>query len=166
MHHTAYVGTSRHGIFYFRWPIPAAFHPQGRRSDVKVSLRTRCPKVARELSRLLISAGLSLTSRASRASMNYSDIRHHVQEHYRALLRSFKAEVSASGPVEGQKLDAMTGSMSLVEADPDGFVQAAHPDGGEGLLRQFCARVGIREKLSPERAAFFKAVQAAVDGER
>ena len=150
MHHTAYVGTSRHGIFYFRWPIPAAFHPQGRRSDVKVSLRTRCPKVARELSRLLISAGLSLTSRASRASMNYSDIRHHVQEHYRALLRSFKAEVSASGPVEGQKLDAMTGSMSLVEADPDGFVQAAHPDGGEGLLRQFCARVGIREKLSPE----------------
>lgn len=65
-------------------------------------------------------------------------------------LRSFKAEVSASGPVEGQKLDAMTGSMSLVEADPDGFVQAAHPDGGEGLLRQFCARVGIREKLSPE----------------
>jgi len=59
--------------------------------------------------------------------MNYSDIRHHVQEHYRALLRSFKAEVSVSGPVEGQRLDTMAVSRDFIQADPDAFLQTRLP---------------------------------------
>ena len=40
---TAYLSTSRHGIFYFCWPIPACLHPSGLRTDIKLSLGTRLP---------------------------------------------------------------------------------------------------------------------------
>ncbi|WP_370515392.1 DUF6538 domain-containing protein [Paracoccus sp. S-4012] len=39
----AYLSRSRHGIFYFRWPIPQHLHPTGKRGHVRHSLRTRCP---------------------------------------------------------------------------------------------------------------------------
>ena len=82
MQHAAYLSTSRHGIFYFRLPIPAAFHSEGRRSDVMVSLGTRSPSLARHLSKLMISAGQSLSLRASWRAMRHQEIRQNVQDHY------------------------------------------------------------------------------------
>lgn len=38
---TAYLSPSRHGIFYFRWPLPRA--EDHKRQTIKISLRTRCP---------------------------------------------------------------------------------------------------------------------------
>jgi hypothetical protein len=35
----AYLTISRHRLYYFRWPLPPALHPQGRQSTIKVSLR-------------------------------------------------------------------------------------------------------------------------------
>ncbi|RJK96610.1 hypothetical protein D3P06_17520 [Paracoccus aestuarii] len=40
----AYLSRSRHGVFYFRWPIPASLHPDQKRSHVLLSLRTRWPR--------------------------------------------------------------------------------------------------------------------------
>ena len=34
-----YLTASRHGIFYFRYPLPIANHPARKREHVKVSLR-------------------------------------------------------------------------------------------------------------------------------
>ena len=33
----AYLCTSRHGIFYFRYPLPVCAHPLGKRRSVLVS---------------------------------------------------------------------------------------------------------------------------------
>jgi hypothetical protein len=37
----SYLGQSRHGVYYFRWPLPRHLHPYGRASQIRVSLRTR-----------------------------------------------------------------------------------------------------------------------------
>jgi len=38
---SAYLSLSRHGVFYFRWPLPRTDH--GYRPTIKISLRTGCP---------------------------------------------------------------------------------------------------------------------------
>ncbi|MGB7321845.1 MAG: DUF6538 domain-containing protein [Albidovulum sp.] len=143
MHHAAYLTTSRHGIFYFRWPIPVGFHPQRRRTDIKISLGTRSPSTARQLSRMMISAGQSLILKASQRNMRYQDIRQHVQDHYRNLLRGFKEDVSAHGPIEGQRLDSLRTSKDWAETDPEDFLGIGYPDGLDGLLRKFCELAGV-----------------------
>lgn len=35
---SAYLSQSRHGVFYFRWPIPHHLHPEQKRSDMRISL--------------------------------------------------------------------------------------------------------------------------------
>lgn len=50
----AHMSRSRHGIFYFRWPISPVLHPQQRRTDVKLSLGKRLPRIVLLLARWLI----------------------------------------------------------------------------------------------------------------
>ena len=54
--------------------------------------------------------------------MRYDEIRQHVQKHYRDLLSAFKSEISANGPIEGQRLDVMRTSNAVAADDPEGFL--------------------------------------------
>ncbi len=148
MRHEAYLSTSRHGIFYFRWPIPATFHPEKKRTDVKVSLRTRRPKTARHLSRLLSVAGHSVISRSSVRTMRYEEIRQHVQAHFQEALRRFQENVAADGPFTGSKLDGLRTSQELAGADPEVWAELLNVEGPDGLLRRFRDVRGIRSELS------------------
>ena len=38
---TAYLSTSRHGVFYFRWPLPATTHPERKRCIIRVTAAER-----------------------------------------------------------------------------------------------------------------------------
>ncbi|WP_458792337.1 DUF6538 domain-containing protein [Yoonia sp. MH D7] len=58
MRNPTYLVLSRHGVFYFRWPLPASRHPENRRSEVRLSLRTRRPSVALMLARAMAVGGL------------------------------------------------------------------------------------------------------------
>ena len=51
----SYLSRSRHGIFYFRWPMPNRTIPE-KRTSFRLSLRTRCPKLAWEKRRLSLDA--------------------------------------------------------------------------------------------------------------
>ncbi|WP_371419717.1 DUF6538 domain-containing protein [Ruegeria sp. THAF33] len=58
----AYLSLSRHGIYYFRWPLPDTkpkphTRPNTTRRTLRVSLRTRCPKEARTLARRIAACG-------------------------------------------------------------------------------------------------------------
>lgn len=117
----AYLSTSRHGIFYFRWPIPPSLHPEQKRRDIKVSLGTRCPRSARQVSRLLGIAGHSMLTAPTVRRMRYDDIRKHVQEHFRELLAQFKDEVAEGGPMDGMRLEALVNAQGLAEGDPEGW---------------------------------------------
>lgn len=142
----AYLCTSRHGIFYFRFPLPVECHPSQKRGHIKLSLRTREPRKARHLARLLGLAGLSILDRPMVRAMRYDDMRNHVRDHFTGLLRGFRDRSAADGPASGLSMDALRASQGLSEGDPGDWAAMAHAEGAEGLLRAFCAARGI----SPE----------------
>jgi hypothetical protein len=117
----SYLSTSRHGIFYLRLSIPAALHPQDRRSDIRILLETQSPGLARQLTRLLVCAGQSTITKATRCSMRYDEIRMDVQVHFSELLQGFKADVSENGPLDEFMRDRLRASKAIATEDPDGF---------------------------------------------
>ncbi|WP_371931318.1 DUF6538 domain-containing protein [Roseovarius sp. MMSF_3350] len=141
----AYLTYSRHGVFYFRWPLPAHFHPEGKKSDVKVSLHTRCPESARRLARALTLAGQQQISCASIRRMRYDEIREHVRDHFRQLLRETQEDIASGGPMPSVRLDAIRAAEGLAKGDPDAWAELAFTGGSDGLLRDFCEARGIDE---------------------
>jgi hypothetical protein len=59
----AYLDTSRHGVFYFRFPISPGCHPKNKRTAIKVSLGTREPGFARAVAGRLVVAGQAALAR-------------------------------------------------------------------------------------------------------
>lgn len=139
----AYLSRSRHGVFYFRWPIPPRLHPSRKRSHVRLSLRTRCPDTALRLSRALVLAGQAQLLTASTSAMRYGEIREHVAAHFRDMLRRFKNDADNSGPAGAHRLDALAAAHGLAQDDPAFWAMAVHPEGADGLLREFCSLRGI-----------------------
>lgn len=151
MRQAAYLSTSRHGIFYFRQPLPSHLHPDRVRSDVKVSLGTRDPRKAAALSRLLSGYGQSLCIAATLRNMRYEEIRTEVQSHFKDLLEKFREGVAARGQARSMDLSALTNARSLSEDDPEVWATIAHKNGKEGLLRAFSEARGIKDDLTPEQ---------------
>jgi len=149
MRHAAYLGTSRHGIYYFRWPIPADRHPQQRRTDVRVSLGTRCPRSASRMSRRLVVAALGCLEDESTSRMTFADIREHVRSHFQDQLRAFKAGLAVNGPKQGLEAEAMKTSQMLIETDPASWAQWM-TGGADGLVVGFCVRRDIKDDLTPQ----------------
>ncbi len=150
MRNAAYLSKSRHGIYYLRLPIPEAFHPYKKRTDLKVSLGTRCPRTANYFSRALIVSGQSMFTASSVRIMRYEDIRAHVGEHFRDLLKRFKNDVASAGQAQGVKLDSFGASYALSEVAPEDWAALAHEGGADGLLRAFCEQRGIPFDLSSQ----------------
>jgi len=143
MRNASYLGLSRHGIFYFRWPIPKGFHPNGKASHVRLSLETRSPSAAQRMSHLLIATGQAAFTGPTVQAMRYDEMRQHVETHFRTALQKHKERLLSEGDGSGQRADALRRSISLVE-DDIWLELAAQPDEqGSGLLSQFKARAGI-----------------------
>lgn len=151
MRQAAYLSKSRHGIFYFRQPIPTHAHPDQIRTDVKISLSTRSPRTAFALSRLLSGYGQSLCIAATFRGMKYQDIRAEVRSHFKELLAQFRAGVADGGPVRGQNLEVLRASERLAESGLSGWLAATYPDGSDGPVRAFCEVRGIAGELSSEQ---------------
>jgi hypothetical protein len=149
----AYLCTSRHGIFYFRFPIPMDCHPTGGRGHVKISLGTREPRTATRLARLLAVAAQSILSAPKVLAMRYDAIREHVRDHFGQLLRKFRERCDAKGPVDEFTLDALKAGLAFAEDDADSFTSVIHTDGATGLLREFCEIRGISEEMEGRERA-------------
>ncbi len=170
----SYLSTSRHGVFYFRWPLPANLHPQRKRLCIRVSLETRCPATAEWLSRLLVLAGQSPRTRATHHSMRYDDVRQHVLGYFRDMLTQFKNELAAEGPPSADKLAKIEDRRRLAALDLDAFLtKQSHGGTAQGLVAAFCQRRGIPEAELTDRsrewlvqsihAAHAAAVKASLD---
>ena len=84
---SSYLSPSRHGIYYFRWPIPSSL--EGKRTTVRISLRTRCPDRAGDLARHLASCGRILRENNALAGLRQSEIREKVQAYFKAQLDQY-----------------------------------------------------------------------------
>ena len=141
----AYLSRSRHGVFYFRWPIPPHFHPDCKCTQVRISLQTRCPVAAKHLSRCMVLEGQSQMAAVTGVPMRYDAIRQHVLDHFRGMLGRFTEGVSNAGPVDERRLASLRVAQEFADDTADGWAATVHQDGGDGLLRDFCVLRGIPE---------------------
>ena len=84
---SSYLSPSRHGVYYFRWPIPSSL--EGKRATVRISLRTRCPDRAGDLARYLASCGRILGDNSALAGLRQSEMRDKVQAYFKAQLDQY-----------------------------------------------------------------------------
>ena len=143
MRFAAYLCTSRHGIFYFRWPMPVEAHPDRKRGRIKLSLGTREAHEAQQLARLLAVAGQWVLAEPKVRAMRYDEMRAHVRVHFLELLREFKERSADIGPASSFDLDALKAAQGLSQSDPEAWATATHAEGTDGLLRGFCEAQNI-----------------------
>jgi hypothetical protein len=84
---SSYLSPSRHGVFYFRWPLPTIEGHQRR--TIRISLRTRCPDRAGDLARYLASCGRVLQDNGALAKLRQNEIRGKVQAYFKAQLDQY-----------------------------------------------------------------------------
>lgn len=104
MRNATYLSLSRHGICYFRWPIPSTANQHGKASHICISLRTRLPQVAQRLLRALIVSGQAATNQQTVQAMRCDEMRQHVGPRFRAVLQKYKDRLlsDGDGPVNGR----------------------------------------------------------------
>ena len=95
MHIPNYLTASRHGLYYFRFPIPSLLHPRGKQSDIKLSLGTRCPYEASSLSRALGYIGQQTLTHSQ--GMDYLSTREILQKHFKELLSRSRHRLAMLG---------------------------------------------------------------------
>ncbi len=118
----AYLSLSRHGIYYFRWPLPDTTpkprsRPSTTRRTLRVSLRTRCPKEAGTLARRLAVCGDTITKHIEHSGMNYGELRTKVHEHFTEVLKKAKARRDELGPYTKLEKERIAATIRLHEAD-------------------------------------------------
>ena len=84
---SSYLSPSRHGIYYFRWPIPSSLDE--KRTTVRLSLRTRCPKQAGDLALHLASCERMIWDNNALAGLRQDQIREKVQLYFKAQLDQY-----------------------------------------------------------------------------
>ena len=84
---SSYLSPSRHGVFYFRWPLPALEGHQ--RATVRISLRTRCPDRAGDLARHLASYGRLIQENKTLTGLRRDEIHKKVTAFFKAQLDQY-----------------------------------------------------------------------------
>ncbi len=120
-----YLIKSRHDIYYFRYPV----HPSARGADkrVSVSLRTRCPKEALRLAKVLEYHGAVLMDRLDLQRMKHSEIVNILKRYFSESLAKFKERVDDSGPLAKDRVKVITEEMKqigdMIAADCDDVLE-------------------------------------------
>jgi integrase len=127
----AYLSRSRHGVFYFRWPIPNA--PESRQT-VRISLQTRCPKRASLLARYLASCGESLRMQLVDTTMRYDEIRNYVQGMLQDWLKRTIERLDRDGPQNKYDHAAEANIVSLLRSGPDDYWEFCGPKEADRVL--------------------------------
>lgn len=104
MHNPAYLTQSRHSVFYFRFPLPPALHPQNKASDIRLSLQTRCPQEALRLARSLFTFGDIIIRNPVVQSMNYQELRDRLTEYFKGRLDLFREKRAINGPLTDEQI--------------------------------------------------------------
>ena len=141
----AYLCTSRHGIFYFRFPVPADSSGVGGRSHIKLSLGTRDPREALEISRFLGAAGQSVISQPKVRNMRYEDMRNHVRDHFSGMLRKYRDRTADEGPADELRMGALRTAQTLAQANDADWLELTQYEDAQALLKAFCEARGISE---------------------
>ena len=157
-----YLTLSRHGIYYLRIPIPIAFHPEVKASDIKLSLRTKNKQLALCLSTMLRLVVDNAFEESGVIAMDYKSIRQHVSTHFRNRLSVFRDAVLTDGPIGADRKAALEAVIEAAKGNREKFINHSHLDDQQRLVSDFCEQEGITDDLSgQETDVLLSAYQAA-----
>lgn len=94
-----YLIKSRHDIFYFRYPLPSKAC-----SRISISLKTRCPKEALRLAKVLEYHSSVLMEEMDFERMNHADVMSILKGYYAEVLERKKAQIDKEGPLGKDKV--------------------------------------------------------------
>ena len=156
----SYVYPSRHGIYYFRWPLQSTVQ---RRSWVRLSLRTRCPKQAGVLARHLASCGESLRLQISGVSMRYDELRTYVERVLRKEFEHRFAEIGEKGPRDSYTPDHFDAARTILAEGAEAYWKRMGEEGARDWLGKVAQTAGISpDELEPERAQTLKLLHVGI----
>lgn len=114
---SAFLSPSRHGVYYFRWPLPSP--DRKSRRTVRISLRTKCPDRAGDLARHLASCGRLVRDNKALARLRQDEMREMVRSYFAASLDAYVEKLNDTG-LPDRSLDLLRQEL------------AAHDDAAEG----------------------------------
>ena len=157
-----YLSTSRLGIYYFRFPIPITFHPEGKASDLKLSLRTKNKRLALCLSNALRLVSENILEQPEVQQMDYQTIRSHVQSHFKSRLSAFRDAVMTGGPIGDERKAGLSALIVAAKSDRATFINHTYLDDQPRLVAEFCEQQNIPCEFSEkETDVLLTAYQAA-----
>lgn len=112
---SANLTTSRYNVYYYRFSIPVFLHPERKQTSLRVSLNTRCPREALQLSRMLSYAAERILRQPGIYEMNYEQIRNVLHEHFNGFLERHKQHIAIHGPRSEWDRSTTQGTIGLVQ---------------------------------------------------
>ncbi|WP_417273356.1 hypothetical protein [Celeribacter halophilus] len=115
---SSFLSQSRHGIYYFRWPLSAP--PSQARSSIRISLKTRCPHEAGDLARFLASCGRLTQENRALARLRQDEIRTIMQRYFKSALDRYTERLNDTGLSE-RHLPAFRHEIDIHQDDLETF---------------------------------------------
>lgn len=156
MYNPSYILKSRHGVFYFRWPLPKRLHPEGRAETLKLSLRTRDPQKALRLSRPLIQIAEQLTDHGIAYGMEYKELRELLIQHFRDLLNRVTNEIDRTGRLNDQLRRDYERRLAATQQEIETDAPLSFASGYENLLAGFMKQYDVPFTRSDEQYAWLE----------
>jgi integrase len=119
----AYLSPSRHGIYYFRWPLPLTDH-QPKRTTLRVSLCTRCPEQAGRVARLLTVSGEKLKESSALAGLRQDEMRAMVRKFFQSVLDKHVDRVNKRG-LSPMQITAIQNGIDFHDEAVDGDTEVS-----------------------------------------
>jgi len=128
MRNPAYLCQSRHGIFYFRFPLAPRF-----KASVRLSLSTRDPRLALAISRELVLVASSTVAKIQGLDVTLEELRALLLGTFASYRAKHREAVAANGPMREEELETHEHYVALfdqgkvanvvIERAFDGFLQ-------------------------------------------
>lgn len=164
----SYLIKSRHSIYYFRYPIPTK--ALENRYRVSISLKTRCPKEALQLAKILEYHSLNLTKNMDLKQMNHSEIMSIFKDHYTEVLERCKQTIDTNGPLPQENINNIKRHLvqleELIHDDSDDIyeklgIDIKHPE--ENPTHKDLQAIMEKYRLDfPTESVEYKAMKSAL----
>ncbi len=139
---SAYLSPSRHGVYYFRWPLPRTTD-QTRRT-IRISLRTKCPDRAGDLAHHLASCGRLLRENKALARLRQDEMREIVRNYFAAALDRYVERMNDTGLSE-RSLENLRNELDIHEDAIGGFEDLSDLYLDTGVMDHFRASVALTD---------------------
>ena len=138
----AYLSPSRHGVYYFRWPLPII--EGGKRQTLRISLKTKCPDRAGDLAKYMASCGILIRDNKTLTRLRQDEVRAKVRSYFVKVLDGYVERLNDTG-WKKQELEYLEHELEIHEDGIANFDDMSDLYLDAGIVDAFRASAGISE---------------------